>query len=200
LDVVLRYCSVANGPVLRHQVAIFGHVPISCKEDSLSFFYHAPDNGRPSNADIRKAAPVAGLYWRMVDAMFAGEQLAPVEDDPGWRIAAMRRREQRLKELNSMAGANLPPKPTVGEVVRDVVAEVVAAIAPVRTSALDSAKARLTAQLAAGPKPATELAALAKQDGVAGRTLERARQKLGLKPRRTNGRSFWLLREHDSGK
>ncbi len=156
------------------------------------FFHEAPDNGRPSNSDIRKAGGCVPVFYQFVDSLL-GLPPEPSDEPVPLHIERMRRYQAELERLNAPAG---PPKPSVVQVVSEVVAEVVEAVAPARTSQLAAAQTWLLERIAAGPVAATVLDQLAAEAGIAARTLQRARRKLGLKPKRMHGRMWWLLPDY----
>jgi hypothetical protein len=159
------------------------------------------DNGIPAAHEIRKTG--SGAFWNFMAPLLGsrGKHVEPV--DPA--LERMRR---------NIAHYAPPPMdvPVMPSVVQEIVAEAVAAVEAVvqpiveavssvkASSALETAKSWLLAELAAGPKGAVALATAAKGAGVAGRTLERARKSLKLKPRRMQGRVYWMLPEPESAK
>ncbi len=166
----------------------------------MSFFENHDDfNQLPSRAEMSGAA----LYWNMVATALGNVVGGHYEEAENRRIAALRRNAEHYEQQR---------KPTVIQEIAAEVADVVRSAAlslvPVAlwakaeaaTSALDAASAWLLDKLKNGPIAATVLERMADDDKIARRTLERARRKLGLTPRRINRRSFWMLPEREFAK
>ncbi len=162
----------------------------------MSFFYveNRQDddfNQLPSRAEMSGAA----LYWNMVATALGNVVGGHYEEAENRRIAALRRNAEHYEAQR---------KPSVlaeiaAEAFDVVVRPIIEAVRPAKIeSALDTASAWLVEKLTAGPVAAKVLERLADDEGIARRTLERARRKLGLTPRRINRRSFWMLPERES--
>jgi hypothetical protein len=99
------------------------------------------------------------------------------------QLAAMRRREARLREANPVVGVLLPGPVGAVEPV------------PALTSG-QRAEAFLRDNLAGGQVPSVEVKARAKQAGIAWRTLRRAAERLGIKHTRNRDKTWnWKLPE-----
>jgi hypothetical protein len=163
----------------------------------LSIFF-VPDNN-PDQNEIpdRKDMKGSEVYWSWMSQILGSTVAAHVEARENEQILRLRanaqfyeaqRRPSVLSEIASEAVdyvLDALPRPIVGAVVKTA-------------SAMDRAKAWLLQELASGPKAAVPLAAAAKDAGIAGRTLERARKALGLKPKRMRGRVWWSLPDGES--
>lgn len=66
------------------------------------------------------------------------------------------------------------------------------------SSALDEAVQWLTEEIADGPVPSKEVRSRAERDGIAKRTLDRAKQQLSVKSTRVGERWMWLIEEPTS--
>jgi hypothetical protein len=111
----------------------------------------------------------------------AGSYGVLMSDDE--RLAAMRRREQRIQE------ANAPPSPTsIGEVVSEVVSTVAGKVAKVTKTA--AAVEWLATVLQQGPVAEKTVAELAKAAGFGTKPLKLAKQKLKVESTR-KGRNHW---------
>jgi hypothetical protein len=143
----------------------------------------------------RRTRAKSGLFWNLMAPLLGtgGHYEAPVSTE----IAHIRRAQEHYDRLNAAARGE-PEKPSI---VAEIVAEAVGHVAALKPlSALDAGKEWLLAKLSAGPVAAKSLERLADDDGVARRTLERARRALGLKPRRIGGRSFWALPDESANR
>jgi hypothetical protein len=108
-----------------------------------------------------------------------------MSDDMRWE--AMRRRERRIAEANNA----VPYRPTIAEVVSEVVEAVREAVKPRKPTELQRAKAWLQETLASGPMLATAVEKLAIKAGISKRTLRRAAKSVKVQSRR-KGRGPWV--------
>lgn len=154
-------------------------------------------NALPTRQEVHKAG--TGLFFNLMAGLFgtAADHHEPV--DPA--LAKIRRMQAGYDAMNAAARGEVAAVPVGAHVIK-VVAEVAQAVVDKvkSASALDGASAWLLDKLQNGPVAATVLERMADDDKIARRTLERARRKLGLTPRRINRRSFWMLPDRESAK
>jgi hypothetical protein len=105
-------------------------------------------------------------------------------EDRNWEYDAVARRDRRIAELNNAT----PFKPTLGEVVGEVVEAVKAKVRkPTKTAA---AVEWLSTVLRDGPVPQRTIEALAVRDSIGTKPLKIAKAKLKVQSTR-KGRSSW---------
>jgi hypothetical protein len=97
------------------------------------------------------------------------------------------RRDRRIAELNNA----VPFKPTLGEVLSEVVEAVREAVKLRKPTELQRAKTWLQETLSGGPMLATAVEKLAIKAGISKRTLRRAAKSVKVQSRR-KGRGPWV--------
>jgi hypothetical protein len=140
----------------------------------------------------RREMACQAIYWNWISQILGSSVGGHIERE-NERIAALRKNAEHYDRQR---------KPSlVSEIIAEAVDHVVSVLpAPIARAltARERVMEWLRETLANGPIAATVLEKMADEAGVKRRTLERARRKLGLKPRRINGRSFWLLPDGNS--
>jgi hypothetical protein len=176
-----------------HRPAIDAGEPL---ESNMSSLFYVPDPDQNEIPDSRQMA-TAPTYWNWVSQILGASVGNHVEARESVQILRLRANAQFYERQRQPS--------VISEIVDEAVDRVLDALprpivgAVVKTaSAMDRAKGWLLEQLASGPKAAVPLAAAAKEAGIAGRTLERARKALGLKPKRMQGRVWWSLPDGES--
>jgi hypothetical protein len=143
--------------------------------------------GMPPPAE-RRSAP---LFWGLVQGMFSGEPLPePAHDGADWRIQAMRRREARIAELNN----SVPYRPSLGEVVSEVVEAVREVVNPRKVTKTAAAVTWLSQVLRDGPRPQREIEEMARKEKIGTKPLKVAKKKLKVQSVRKGANFFsWRL-------
>jgi hypothetical protein len=144
----------------------------------------------------RREMASAPQYWNWVGQILGNVVGGHAEATENRRIEALRRNAEAYERQRQPS--------LIAEIVSEAIDHIVEAVvpAPIRKAmwAKERAKIWLLEQLASGPKAATALTAAAKDAGISARTVERARKALGLKPRRSQGRVWWMLPDSESAK
>jgi hypothetical protein len=130
----------------------------------FGLFTPAPDNGRPSNQDIRKAGGCVPAFWQFMDGLLTPRPPAPPD-----------------------TAATFVLGPPIG------VTEFALDRQPDKRSARQRAAEWLGEHLGAGSLAVTELQRRAHRDGVSWRTIRRAQKKLGIRPRNSASGWSWSL-------